>query len=201
MNIGIYVYENSEVLDFSGPFEVFSTAKRLGADHWNVFTVGQTHEPISARGGFKHVPMYSFTDHPPIDLLVVVGGIHHDEMDKAPVIDWIKSVAEQQATWVTSVCTGAFLLARAGLLAGKKVTTHWEDIPALQETFEELTVVPNVRWVHDGYVVTSAGISAGIDMSLWLVSELTTRTLAEETAIQMDYAWENAPQDDQFITE
>ena len=201
MNIGIYVYENSEVLDFSGPFEVFSTAKRLGADDWNVFTVGQTHDAISARGGFKHVPMYSFTDHPPIDLLVVVGGIHHDEMDKHAVIEWIKSIAEQQAKWVTSVCTGAFLLARAGVLVGKKVTTHWEDIPTLQKRFADLTVVPNVRWVRDGYVVTSAGISAGIDMSLWLVSELTTLTLAEETAIQMDYAWENAPQDDQFITE
>ncbi|WPC75832.1 DJ-1/PfpI family protein [Vibrio porteresiae] len=200
MNIGIYVYENSEVLDFSGPFEVFCTAKRLGADQWNVFTVGQTLEPISARGGFKHVPMYSFADHPPIDVLVVVGGVHHDEMDKEPVIEWIRQVAKT-ATWVTSVCTGAFLLARAGLLTGKRVTTHWEDIPALHDTFAELTVVPNVRWVRDGQLVTSAGISAGIDMSLWLVSELGTLTLAEETAIQMDYAWENAPQDDQFGVE
>ncbi|MBF9002530.1 DJ-1/PfpI family protein [Vibrio nitrifigilis] len=195
MNIGIYVYENSEVLDFSGPFEVFSTAARLRRPDWNVFTLGQTLSPIQARGGFNHTPKFSVASHPPIDVLVVVGGVHHDEMDKADVIAWIVDVA-QSAQWVTSVCTGAFLLGKAGLLEGKKATTHWEDLPQLKQLFANTQVISDSRWVQDGHVVTSAGISAGIDMCLWLVSQIADLELAELTATQMDYDWKTGPKAD-----
>jgi len=91
---------------------------------------------------------------------------------------------------VTSVCTGAFLLAKAGLLSNEKVTTHWEDLAELRAGFPDLDVHSEVRWVEDGNRLTSAGISAGIDMSLHLVERLHSRELAERTARQMDYAWQ-----------
>lgn len=189
MNIGIYVYDQAEVLDFSGPFEVFSTAKRLGHETWHVFFVSQSGEPVIARGGFRLLPDYSIQSHPKIDVLLVVGGVHTNEMLKPDVLDWIKSV-DQHAQVVASVCTGAFLLANAGLLNGLSVTTHWEDIADLKAQFADLKVVDNKRWVQSGKYITSGGISAGIDMSLHLVSQLTTKVSAEKVAHQMEYNWQ-----------
>ena len=188
MNIGIYIYDDAEVLDFSGPFEVFSTAQRLAKNEWNIFLVAQHNQPVNARGGFSVNPHYSFADHPPIDLLLVVGGVHNNELTKAPVIDWIKRTA-QLAPVVASVCTGAFLLAKAELLNGKNVTTHWEDINDLAVMFPLLNVISNKRWVKDDKFTTSAGISAGIDMSLHLVAEHISPELAKLTAKQMQYTW------------
>ncbi len=189
MNIGIYIYDEAEVLDFSGPFEVFSTAKRLGAENWNVFLVAETLEPVKARGGFNVLPHYSFQNHPSIDLLVVVGGVHTREMHKENVLNWLVSV-DREANTVASVCTGAFLLANAGLLKHLPVTTHWEDIPDLKRFFPELLVMDNQRWVTSGKYTTSGGISAGIDMSLYLVSRLHSQELAKSVAHQMEYKWQ-----------
>jgi len=191
MNIGIYIYDEAEVLDFSGPFEVFSTAKRLQANNWNVFLIAERVEPVRARGGFMVTPHYSIDNHPELDLLIVVGGVHTDELDKPYVIEWIKQAASQTAK-VASVCTGAFLLAKADLLDGLKVTTHWEDIPDLKQSFPQLRVVEEERWVCDGKYVTSGGISAGIDMSLFLVSELHSGELAKRVARQMEYRWQSS---------
>lgn len=188
MNIGIYIYDEAEVLDFSGPFEVFSTAKRLGADRWNIFLVAETAGPVTARGGFQVLPHYSIKDHPSIDLLVVVGGVHTREMKKENVLNWIRQI-DKQAQKVASVCTGAFLLANAGLLDGLSVTTHWEDIPDLNTHFPHLNVISDKRWVSAGKYVTSGGISAGIDMSLHLVSLLHSEALANRVASQMEYDW------------
>ncbi|OBT12119.1 glutamine amidotransferase [Vibrio sp. UCD-FRSSP16_10] len=193
MNIAIYIYDDAEVLDFSGPFEVFSTAKRLGDLKWNVFLVSETLEPVIARGGFKVLPDYSIHTHPAIDVLVVVGGIHTREMNKLAVLDWIVSV-ELSATHVASVCTGVFLLANAGLLKGLPVTTHWQDIPDLKGSFADLQVIDDKRWVRSGKYTTSGGISAGIDMSLYLVAELVGQSLAESTAHQMEYHWQRSQQ-------
>lgn len=189
MNIGIYIYDGAEVLDFSGPFEVFSTAKRIETSDWNVFLVAETKNTVVARGGFNVLPDYSIHDHPDIDLLVVVGGVHTEEMTKLPVLNWIKSV-DQGASRVVSVCTGAFLLASAGLLSGLTVTTHWEDIPDLSRRFPDLMVIDDQRWVTSGKYTTSGGISAGIDMSLYLVSQLHSRELADLVARQMEYTWQ-----------
>jgi len=189
VNIGIYIYQDAEVLDFSGPFEVFSTAKRLHASNWKVFLVAETQDPVVARGGFRVLPDYSIAAHPPIDLLIVVGGVHTDEMLKPNVLAWIAQV-DQQASKVASVCTGAFLLANAGLLDGLEVTTHWEDIADLAADFPQLTVLSDKRWLDAGKYISSAGISAGIDMSLFLVAQLESYALAEQVARQMEYDWQ-----------
>ncbi|WGL16964.1 DJ-1/PfpI family protein [Microbulbifer bruguierae] len=190
MNIGIYIYENAEVLDFSGPFEVFSTANRLADSKGalNVFLVAEHSTPIIARGGYSINPHYDFDNHPDIDVLIVSGGIHNGELNKSDVISWVAATSEN-ASIAASVCTGAFLLAKAGLLSDLKVTTHWEDIEDLRCAHPDLTVVDSVRWVDEGKFVTSAGISAGIDMSLHLVARLAGPELAERTARQMEFDW------------
>lgn len=189
-NVGIYLYDQAEVLDFSGPYEVFSTASRLCPDSqaFNVFLVGETGETIKARGGFSINPDFGFYNHPSIDVLIVVGGVHTQEMKKTEVLEWIKQRAKS-IDLVASVCTGAFLLAEAGVITRQRVTTHWDDIPDLKEGYPELTVLENRRWVDEGSVVTSGGITAGIDMSLHLVSRLHSQELAEKTARQMEFEW------------
>lgn len=190
MNIGIYIYENAEVLDFSGPFEVFSTANRFSAteEFFKVFMVAEDMAPVSARGGYSVNPHYGFCDHPDIDVLIVVGGVHTEELKKIGVITWVARVASTSKI-VASVCTGAFLLAEAKLLSRKQVTTHWEDIEDLRNSYPTLTVLEGLRWVDEGRFVTSGGISAGIDMSLHLVSRLVGQEIAEKTARQMEFDW------------
>lgn len=188
MNVGIYIYDQAEVLDFSGPFEVFTTASRVcpDAEPFTVFLVGETSGVIHARAGYRVLADCSIDDHPPLDVLIVAGGMHHDEMLKPRVIRWLASVANQ-AQLTASVCTGAFLLAQAGVFTDGKVTTHWQDIAELRTLFPGLLVVEGVRWVDTGERVSSAGISAGIDMSLHLVSRLHSPELARLTARQMDF--------------
>ena len=192
MNVGIYIYDNAEVLDFSGPYEVFSTAARLSdTPVFNPFLIAEKNTAVIARANYQVLPHYSFDNHPPIDLLIVVGGVHTEEMEKTEVIDWIK-VQAQSVSHLASVCTGAFLLAKAGLLHGKQVTTHWEDIADLKNQFPDIEVIENTRWVEQENLVTSAGISAGIDMSLYLVQKLASLELAEYTAEQMEFDWTKA---------
>ena len=164
------------------PFEV---GQQVTVD---VFFVGETGSVVKARGNFLVYPHYTFEHHPDIDVLMVVGGIHSREVENAAVIDWISTVSVS-AKWVVSVCTGAFLLAEAGLLNGLSVTTHWEDIPDLRSQYPKLNVIDNQRWVSEGRFITSAGISAGIDMSLFLVAQMASHELAKKTARQMEYEW------------
>ena len=188
MNIGIYIYDQAEVLDFSGPFEVFSVANRLANLGWNIWLVAEEESLVEARGVFQVRPHYSIQNVPELDVLIVVGGVHSDELRKTEVINWIQKTAEK--TQITaSVCTGAFLLAEAGLLDGLEVTTHWEDIPDLQRNYPNLQVRKGIRWIDQGKLFTAAGISAGIDTSLELVARLAGAELAERTARQMEYAW------------
>ncbi|WP_117232981.1 DJ-1/PfpI family protein [Vibrio maerlii] len=189
MNIGIYIYDEAEVLDFSGPFEVFSTAKRLETYDWNVWLISEFDMTVSARGNFPINAHYTIDDHPDLDLLIVVGGDHTQEVTKPNVIEWIKRV-DQESTITASVCTGAFFLAEAELLNGLEVTTHWEDIPDLRDCYPQLHVIKERRWVVSGKYVTSGGISAGIDMSLGLVAMLQNQSLAERVALQMEYRWQ-----------
>ena len=190
MNIGIYIYNKAEVLDFSGPFEVFSTASRVcnEANPFNVFLVSELGGAINARGGYSVNTAYGFKDHPKIDVLIVVGGVHTEELKKPQVINWIAENAKK-AKLVASVCTGAFLLAEARIITTQNVTTHWGDINDLRTSYPDLTVHESKRWVDEGTVVTSGGISAGIDMSLHLVSRLHSSELADKTARQMEFNW------------
>lgn len=189
MNIGIYIYDHAEVLDFSGPYEVFSTAQRISASNtFNVFLVSETGGTVTARGGYSVNPGYGFSNHPPIDVIIVVGGVHTAELEKPNVLHWIQQVAGKAAI-VASVCTGVFLLAEAGVLSDQRVTTHWQDIPALRKHYPHLHVLEQQRWVDEGTIVTSGGISAGIDMSLHLVSKMLSSGLADKTARQMEFDW------------
>lgn len=194
MNIAILIYDQAEVLDFSGPFEVFTTASRLcqAERPFNVFLIGESGQAVTARAGYRVVPNYGFHDHPPVDVLIVPGGVHTEAMRNPRMIRWIAQ-QEQNALLAASVCTGVFLLAAAGVLTHQNVTTHWEDIDGLREEFPELTVHPATRWIDEGRIVTSAGISAGIDMSLHLVGRLHSIDLAEKTARQMEYDWLDHP--------
>jgi transcriptional regulator GlxA family with amidase domain len=195
LQVGIYVYPEVEVLDFAGPFEVFSTASRvLARSHPDApapFTpclVAENAGVVRARAGFAVMPHFGIDSHPPLDVLVVPGGVHDRELVKPRVIEWI---ARQHAgTRLTaSVCTGAFLLGAAGLLGGLEVTTHWEDAADLARAFPDARVRGGVRWTEHERVMTSAGISAGIDMSLRIVARFAGQELAERTARQMDYDW------------
>lgn len=189
LQIGIVIYDDAEVLDFAGPYEVFSTAARLcDTPPWQVSLISE-HRKVIARGGFPVQSHFTLADHPSLDVLLVSGGVHTSAMENPLLLKALRE-AGVSARWVTSVCTGAFLLAEAGLLTNQRVTTHWEDIADLRQRFPTLDVQENVRWVEDGNRLTSAGISAGIDMSLHLVEKLHSRKLAEGTARQMDYAWQ-----------
>jgi transcriptional regulator GlxA family with amidase domain len=197
MNVGILIFPGVEVLDFTGPFETFSVATRVAKRDrvdasYKAFFVAENSGILSARYDFLVKPHYGFADHPHIDLLLIPGGIMEQPRSSATTIDWIKRSAESSQL-VTSVCTGAFLLAQAGLLHGLKATTHWEDIDDLRREFPAIDVVENQAWVDAARVVTSAGISAGIDMSLHLVARLHGEPLACATARQMVYHWHREP--------
>lgn len=197
--VGIFLYENVEALDFAGPYEVFTTASRVAQRHdparpapFRVVTIAQSTAPVRARAGMTVLPDYCVNDHPALDVLIVPGGVVTEELAKTQVIDWIANVSG--TTQLTaSVCTGAFLLAAAGLVDHGAVTTHWEDIADLRAMFPGLSVLEGQRWVDQGSIVTSAGISAGIDMSLHLVERLVHRQLAVSTARQMEFDWTENP--------
>ena len=197
-NVGIYIFDEIEVLDLGGPFEVFSTASRMkarlmpdAARPFEVFTIADTLRPVRARGGLMVQPAFDFMNHPNIEVLIVPGGVVTVELERTSVIDWIKRSAAK-AELTVSVCTGAFLLARAGLLRGKTITTHWEDIEDFRAMFPDIPVRGDQRWIDEGTIVTSAGISAGLDMSLHLVARLEGEELALQTARQMDYDWQRS---------
>jgi transcriptional regulator GlxA family with amidase domain len=193
--VAIFLFPEVEVLDFAGPYEVFTTASRVFKMNdpstpapFTVFTVAREAGSIRARAGLVVMPDHTFANHPPIDLLIVPGGVVTAEVKTPAVAEWIKRTAGT-AKLTASVCTGAFLLAQAGLLEGKKAATHWSDMSELREMYPSLTVLDQTRWVDEGSIVTSAGISAGIDMSLHLVERLAGRELALNTARRMEFDW------------
>jgi transcriptional regulator GlxA family with amidase domain len=192
--VGIFLYEEIEVLDFAGPFEVFSTAVRVqnrldaaAEKPFVVVTIAEHLEPVRARGGLIVLPQATLATHPPLDILIIPGGVHAPVLEREEVSAWINRCATR-AEITASVCTGALLLAHAGLLRGKPATTHWEDLPELR-AYADIEVVENKRWVDTGKIITSAGISAGIDMSLHIVARVEGEELAMRTARQMDYLW------------
>jgi transcriptional regulator GlxA family with amidase domain len=191
LNIGIYIYNQVEVLDFSGPFEVFTTASRICETEspFSTFLVSENGNEVTARGDYQVIPAFGFNNAPKIDVLIVAGGAHYEEVKKFSVLEWIKQTSDI-AKMVASVCTGVFFLAEAGVVTNHSVTTHWEDVSDLQTKFPKLQVLESQRWVKEKEIITSAGISAGIDMSLHLVSVLYSQVLAEKTAKQMEYNWQ-----------
>lgn len=191
--VGILLFENIEVLDFCGPFEVFSVTRlneekrREETSPFNVVLVAETKGPVVATGGMKVVPDYNLDDCPRLDVLVVPGGWGtRKEMNNERLIAWIAERSKQVET-LTSVCTGAILLGKAGLLDGKRATTHWRSLDWMQELFPKVAVERRLRFVEQGALFTSAGISAGIDMALKVVARYCGETIARATARHMEY--------------
>ena len=197
MTVGILIFDDVEVLDFAGPFEVFSRTRTVaGADSrrtddsapFRTFTVARTSDVITAIGGLKVVPHHSWADAPPIDILVVPGGFGTRALlnDEA-TLSWIRQTANRSRQ-MTSVCTGALLLAKIGLLQGKRATTHWAGLDLLASIDPTIQVQRDRRVVHD-VIFTSAGVSAGIDMSFAVVEQICGREIALETAHYIEYPW------------
>lgn len=195
LQVAILVFDDMEALDFAGPFEVFTTASRVlarahptRAPLFSVRCVARQHTPVRARAGLQILPDQDFASCPAADVLIVPGGVVDAALACPAALAWIRQVSAT-AQITASVCTGAFLLASSGVLTQGRATTHWEDMADLRQRHPGLDVVDGVRWVDDGGPVTSAGISAGIDMCLHLVERLADTELAERTARQMDFAW------------
>jgi transcriptional regulator GlxA family with amidase domain len=181
---GIVLFDGAEELDFVGPWEVF-TMGRLAGDH--VVMIAERDAPVACAKGMRVLPDHTFEDAPPLDVVVVPGG-HGRKVERSnPVmLDYLRRVAPA-CTWVTSVCTGAFVLEAAGLVPGHRVTTHWASLDELRTDAPHLEVLERVRYVQHGKVVTAAGVSAGIDMALWLLGQLTSVEHARRTQYLMEY--------------
>lgn len=183
---GILIFDNVEELDFVGPWEVYTMA-RSERGSGEVITVSERGGLVSCSKGLKVMADHSFEGAPALDVLVVPGGQGtRSEVNNARLIEWIASVAPA-CTWVTSVCTGSMLLIEAGPARGKRVTTHWQFVDTLRERGGALEVVDNMRFVRDGNVVTSAGVSAGIDMALWTVGQMDDIAFARHVQRRMEY--------------
>lgn len=188
MNVGIFLFNEVEVLDFAGPFEVFSLAEAEGRKLFSVKTIAEKKSPIRARNGLTVLPDYSFDDPIAFDILIIPGGFGAEEyeINNPLTIAWIKKQYEQVQI-LASVCTGALLLAKAGLLANRKATTHWMDIERLKTEFSEVRTIEGVKFVDEGKIITSGGISAGINMSFHIVKRLYNAEVTRQTARRMEY--------------
>src|SRR5918993_259834 len=194
--VGILIFPDVEILDFCGPFEVFASASLPAAIDdgpetrlFEVFTVAERPEVITCRGGLLVQPNHTLDNHPPLDVVVIPGGYGTRREQENPVVrDWIAR-QRQTGAMTTSVCTGAFLLGAAGLLDGLRATTHWTTIEGLRGSLPATNVLAGVRVVDEGEIITSAGVSAGIDMALHVVRRLHGEEVARRTARDMEYDW------------
>lgn len=184
--IGIVLFDGAEELDFVGPWEVFTMAAKQEGVDLEVFTVSREGTAVRCAKGMRVLPDYSFANAPRMDVVLVPGGEGRKrEMHDERMLGWLRARGAE-ASWITSVCTGAFLLHGAGFCSGRRVTTHWRAIEELR-TRKDLTVLDDVRYVRDGNVVTASGVSAGIDMALWLVGQLWSPSIARRAQRAMQY--------------
>ncbi|MBL8146590.1 MAG: DJ-1/PfpI family protein [Anaerolineae bacterium] len=189
-NVAIVLFDEVEVLDFAGPFEVFSVAGSLGGEKTlNVYTVAEEMRVIQARGGLQVLPGYTLRDCPPPDIIVVPGGYGtRHQMKNAVLLGWLREQAGR-VELLTSVCTGSLVLGGAGLLDGWQATTHHEEIDLLVEAAPAANVVRDVRYVDNGRIITSAGVQAGMDMALHVVARLLGEETARAAAANIEYDW------------
>ena len=195
INVGIFIFDEVEVLDFAGPFEVFSRTRLLkGAESrrsndsapFNPFTVSIDKKSLTATGGLKIIADYTFNNFPKIDILIVPGGYGtRTLLNNESLLKWIKAVSSK-ANITASVCTGSLLLAKAGLLEGKRATTHWGAIEALKSISKDIQVISERRVVNDE-IITSAGVSSGIDMAFMIVENLYGEEVASDTSKYIEF--------------
>jgi transcriptional regulator GlxA family with amidase domain len=182
---GMLIFDDAEELDFVGPWEVFTAAAKM-RDGDRVVTIAERATPVRCNKGLRVLPDHTFSDAPPLDVVLVPGGQGtRREVENPVLIEWLRA-AGAGCTWVTSVCTGALLLHEAGFAKGRRVTTHWSFIETLRAR-GDVTVLERARYVRDGNLVTSAGISAGIDMALWLVGQLHGEEFARTVQRYIEY--------------
>ena len=190
--IGILLFDDVEELDFVGPYEVFTMAgetqkRRNEAVSHDVLLLGESEGPVRCAKGVQVVPHMSIAAAPALDVLLIPGGMGtRREVKNEKLLAWIANAAKS-CRWVTSVCTGSYLLAAAGPARGKRVTTHWAFVEQLRARGDAGEVLENVRYVRDGNVVTSAGVSAGIDMALWVTGQLHSAAFARDVQRAMQY--------------
>jgi transcriptional regulator GlxA family with amidase domain len=187
-NIAILLFDDVEVLDFAGPFEVFGVADELrGHAMFNVFTVAENLGTVRTRNGLKVVPHFSREDCPAPHVLVIPGGFGTRALlNKPALLEWVR-LKTKHADMVMSVCTGALVLAKAGLLDGLRATTHHECFDQLRAIAPRTEIIETDRFVDNGRILTAAGISAGIDCSLHVVERLLGAETAADTARYMEY--------------
>jgi transcriptional regulator GlxA family with amidase domain len=193
--VGIVVFPDVEVLDFCGPFEVFSVTRldearrREEPSPFEVLLVAEHEDVVTATGGLRVLPDHTIATCPPLDVLVVPGGWGtRRECTNRTLLDWIGERGKHVET-LTSVCTGSMLLGHAGLLDGRRATTHWRALDWMRRSFPTVTVEEGLHVVEDGDIITSAGISAGIDMALRVVARYHGDDVARATAKNMEYAY------------
>ncbi len=191
-NVAILIFPEVEVLDFAGPFEVFAVTDELsGGTLFNVFTVAESPGSVRARNGLKIVPEHTLESTPPPQVLVIPGGAGtRPLLNKPSLLEWIRQ-RHRHAEHIVSVCTGSLVLARAGLLGNLRATTHYENFAELAALAPNTDIDETTRFIDNGQILTSAGISAGIDVSLHLVARLHGAPTAEKTARCMEYHWRN----------
>ena len=183
---GLLIFDGAEELDFIGPWEVFTTSRMLRDDADTAVLIAEHPDPVRCSKGLRVLPDRTLADHPPLDVLLVPGGMGtRREVSNAALTCWIAAVSAT-AAWTTSVCTGALLLHEAGPARGRRVATHHGFEDALAER-GDITVVRDARYVVDGNLVTSQGVSAGIDMALWLVGRLHGREHSRAVRRAMQY--------------
>lgn len=189
-NVAILIFDDVEVLDFAGPFEVFTVAsERIDPPPFYVYTVAFEDRPVKARGALTIQPHYTIHTAPTPDILVVPGGYGtRPLLERDDVTAWIRQQASQVDP-LLSVCTGALLLAKAGLLKGLTATTHHEEFALFQSLDPTLTIAADRRFVDNGKIITAGGISAGIDMALHVVEKLCGAAGKAEVVKEMEYQW------------
>lgn len=194
-NLAILIFDNAEVLDFSGPYEAFSVAEdAAGNKLFNVYMVAERARPVVARNGFTVMPDYTLFDCPKPDIILLPGGDgRRVAMHNPLILDWVKQ-HHAHTEHTLSVCTGVFFLAKAGLLDGLAATTYHSRFEELAELVPSATLHPDKRWVDNGKIITSAGVSAGIDMSLYVIEKLHGAEQAARTARDMEYDYYPRPQ-------
>jgi transcriptional regulator GlxA family with amidase domain len=187
LNIGIAVFDDAEELDFVGPWEVFTMANTVRHDAHRVMLVAERDAPVRCAKALRVLPDVTFANCPKLDVVLVPGGQGtRREVENPVLLAWLAQVAKD-CRWVTSVCTGALLLTAAGPAKGRRVTTHWAFVETLRQRGEASEVLDNRRYVRDGNIVTAAGVSAGIDMVLWLTGQLHTPDFARAVQRGMEY--------------